>query len=100
MFFDTSKTNLFNAIMLDGNVLLITESYNYLCHIKSNNLNDDDDNNKMQKILYTKSNALVETVHNCTFTKVKCRLLQEYGSKINSSTIWCYFNKVSYRRYL
>ena len=46
MFFETSKNNLFNVIMLDGNVIIITESWNYLCHIISNDLSGDDDDIK------------------------------------------------------
>ena len=51
-FFDTCKNNLFIAILLEGNVQFITESYSYLCYIISDALVDEDDINKKHKILY------------------------------------------------
>ena len=63
--------------LLNGETLPKVSKYKYLGHIIIEDLCDNDDISKQNKISYAQGNALIRTFYMCT-ESVKCTLFKSY----------------------
>ena len=85
------------TLHLNGSIMKTETSYNYLCHIIDNNLNDDKDIERQLRHFYGKSNMLLRTFSSCSYV-VKLRFFVSYCGSMYTVFIWCDFTKKQYRQ--
>ena len=81
MIFDTMKLGYDGNIILGEAPLTVTNSYEYLGHIITDNLSDEADLEDKERCLYRRSNVLLRTFHFCS-DEVKNKLFTCYCSNV------------------
>ena len=84
-------------VLLNGETLPRVSKYNYLGHIITEDLCDNDDISGQYKIIYAQGNALIRKFYLCT-ESVKCTLFKLYCTSLYACQLCCCCRAKSMRK--
>ena len=75
------------AIKINGQNVVYSTSEEYLGHVITNNLKDDEDIHKQRKLLYSRSNSLIRKLNLCS-EETRAHLFKSFCSNLYCSPVW------------